>query len=213
MILDVQDLLVIVAHYDDEALFCGGTLLKLADRDCKLRSAVVTDVRHTNPPTPSTKTSPAREMDRQRCRVGAFHAVCRTLGAKPLHLGQQNLKHDGTDDVQIRRRLFHSVAQALADVIRSTRPEAILTHGAAGEYGHAQHVLTHDAIRSERPADLPVWAFDLNGEVRITIDWPSKLRLLRYYRFGGTQAPEWDPTTHPMYRKWCTNVERFSAVS
>ncbi len=103
-LLDVDRLLVVIAHYDDEALFCGGTLLRLAERGADLHLAVITAVEHSNAPEQEGFDT-EREQQRQRRRLAAFQSVCGELGAATSHLGLINLRSDGSDPADTEKAL------------------------------------------------------------------------------------------------------------
>lgn len=110
---------VIVAHPDDETLWCGGLLLQTPQVDW-------------------TVFSLCRRSDRDR--RPKFGRVCQRYGARPIIstlnddpvLGQLNPPR------HIGRRIVRHVGDAEWDIC--------LTHGRDGEYGHQRHRQVHAEV-------------------------------------------------------------------
>ena len=204
--------LVVVAHYDDESLFCGGTLLRVQPLAEKVEIVVVTGVEYTNAP-PSGSVCGEKERARWRKRLDAFANVCRILVVpEPIHFGCRNLDSTGQDRSERKAEIRAEVSLKLGSLLRSGGFDLVLTHGPNGEYGHPQHKLVHETVRAECPRRSALWCFDLAGEQQVQIDRAAKVELLRFYRYRTTQASEWDPLTHPHYKNWCTDVETFKCL-
>lgn len=208
--------LVVVAHYDDESLFCGGTLLALAQAGCTLHLAVVTDVRHTNAPTPFVPRSSEWEEQRQARRLAAFGAVCRELGATATHLGQENLSEHSPPVGPRAARIETGARRGLAPLLAEFRPDVVMTHGRHGEYGHGQHLLTHRLVRDCWHGPLATFALPAPPPAgqrwhAVTVDGERKSRLLAFYREQTTQEGTWDPRQIPAYAPWCGDTEYFVA--
>lgn len=216
-ILKADTVLCVAAHYDDEALFFGGTLLRLAHLGCGIYIVVLTDVAETNPP--ATLEQKAREPRRQRCRLKAFSAVCAELDAAShcLNLPQIANFRGGADE---RNSLLANAGLMLAGLVAEIRPDVILTHGRSGDYtapkycpgwrvARCQHAWANGMVHSlNRPKCFEVAQ---DGDVVVAISREGKLALLEHYRYGCTQEPEWDAMKN--YPEWIGDEERFREMS
>jgi LmbE family N-acetylglucosaminyl deacetylase len=153
-----MEALVIVAHPDDEIIWCGGLLL----RRTKWRWTILS-----------------------LCRAGdiyrapKFQRVCDRLGARgviaDLDDGSPPAELDGPRDIAplIRRHVGHE------------RWDLCITHGANGEYGHPRHRQVHEeVVRLARGGELvcrKLWTFavqcDLDGHCRPLEAADLRLRL------------------------------------
>lgn len=125
--------LVIVAHPDDETMFCGGTIAKL-----KWDWTVV---------------SAAHSLDSPRGRE--FAAACNVLGARPIMLAVRYQGKQATspiDGAEVRRRLLATVCLDEYDVV--------LTHNEDGEYGHRDHIVVNSVVGELR--NRAIWWFGFN---------------------------------------------------
>ncbi len=197
----VKSVLCIAAHYDDEALFFGGTLLELARRGAEIHIGVLTDVKHCNPPKNAEQQ--AKDHLRQRMRLGAFARVCQDLGAQShhAHLGQIA---DAKDPASVRRDALDFLVGLFDTRIETRQPgfDLQITHGSDGDYSderyakgyetaRAQHVLCNEIAREVGTGWCPVWEHHPEGDIIIPALPAGRLALLDYYRYGCTQADEW----------------------
>lgn len=215
MIKDLSNaaVLVIVAHYDDEVLYCGGLLSSTRNRVHALRLVVATGVETTSAPRETPLKVSAEERIRRKNRIGAFRAVCKQLKAESTELEVANLpQREGraTTIFESRRQLIHDrlCTQVNLEVI-----DLILTHGPTGEYGHAQHRCVHDAvINVAREHAKLAWCFasrdEHDYEHQFTIS--RKSELLEHYRDHGPQRPRWSPERDPRSSAWTKDREWFS---
>ena len=181
-------ILAVVAHYDDEALFCGGALNHFREHD--LRIAVVTTVSQCNP-----IDEREAEVERRIKRLAAFNDVADML--------------DVTETIELN--LPNRSPFSCHGTIDRIQPDLVLTHGPDGETGHPQHVNTYNAVRDAW--DGPMWCFTAAGDKIVEIDWDFKQKLLERYRDGTTRTGIWDPRTNPAYAPWCRNIERFAPMA
>lgn len=203
MLTDLRQLIVVVAHYDDETLFCGGLLYKLATAfDCRLHIVVATDVADTN-------HGSTDEPTRQRMRLDSFDAVCQELGATAAHLRTANYRGQAETRGPVLLHLQKTLGRELKRE-PPRPPRAVLTHHASGDYGNHMHQLVHFAVRDVWKG--PLWTFDVNGEERYRIDVKQKRRLLSYYRDSVVMGEEWDPSTQSAFASWVGERESFSQV-
>jgi LmbE family N-acetylglucosaminyl deacetylase len=137
-------ILTIVAHPDDETMLCGGTLALLAQAGAEVHYLCATrgeGGEMGEPPLsdrPGLGTLRAAEM---RCAVQALGGASLAFMdyTDPL-VGVDNQLHPYTSD-------WDALLDQLQANIQALQPQAIITHGSNGEYGHPAHQLTHQAVR------------------------------------------------------------------
>ena len=116
------------AHPDDESIFTGGTIRRLADRG--VRTVVVIAAAGLAPGAGlgcAEAALVARRADEAR-------AACDLLGVDALHLlGYQDAGVDACDDAVAR----------LADVLRAEGATALVTYDDGGIYPHPDHLAVH----------------------------------------------------------------------
>jgi LmbE family N-acetylglucosaminyl deacetylase len=136
-------ILVIIAHPDDETMLSGGALALLtkAGADVYYLCATRGEGGEVGEPPVCARDNlgAAREAE-MRCAV-------QTLGGKgvdfldyidPL-VGENEKLHPYTDD-------FDGLVTDLLTHIQQLQPDALITHGSNGEYGHPAHWLTNQAV-------------------------------------------------------------------
>ena len=125
---------MIVAHPDDESMFCGGTVAKFSSWSWDVVCAA------------HSLGSP---------RGAEFRNACAILGGTPIMLDvEYHGKHGGRslDHAELQTKLAAAVDLAVYDVV--------LTHNPRGEYGQRDHKVVHEVVRSA--AAGTVWMFGFN---------------------------------------------------
>ncbi|MFA5060954.1 MAG: PIG-L family deacetylase [Candidatus Pacearchaeota archaeon] len=112
-----KEVLVIVAHPDDETIWMGGTLLQN-----KWNITIV---------------SLCRKDDADR--APKFMKVCENYNATCF---MSDLEDDSLEDVELRE-----VVDRIRSLISRTKYDYIFTHGENGEYGHKRHIDVHNAVK------------------------------------------------------------------
>ncbi len=112
-----KEVLVIVAHPDDETIWMGGTLLQNR-----------WDV---------TIISLCRKDDRDRAQ--RFMKACENYKARCF---MSDLEDDDLNDITIRE-----VIERIKSLIQKTKYDYIFTHGENGEYRHKRHIDVHRAVK------------------------------------------------------------------
>ena len=178
-----MNVLCLVAHADDEALFCGGLLAAVCKTNCGLTRIVA----WKSPAECNAITdNPEREVARQCNRITAFGRSC----AKVSQL-----------------QPFFSLTGWGAFGLGVT-----ITHGATGEYGHPDHIELHRLTESH-PLPKVHFATESTGTHRILVDWSIKQAMLDCYRYGCTRTREWNPHDNPAYLPWLGEYEYYTADS
>jgi LmbE family N-acetylglucosaminyl deacetylase len=152
-------LLAIGAHPDDETMLAGGTLAWAVRAGLTVRILAVTRGEGGEvgepPVTTQDRLGATREAE-LRCAAAALGAA----GVTFLPFVDPLITYTGSDPAP-PSALFRIDAtpeefeRAVVGVIRAVRADVLLTHGSNGEYGHPQHVYTHDIVRQ---------AFDSAGD-------------------------------------------------
>lgn len=159
----MRKVVAVGAHPDDETAFAGGTLARYAAEgdEVTLVSATRGEGGESgDPPLCSFE-------DLGAVREGELRCAARALGAKDvaflgfvdprIEVGQPGRRIDATLD---------EYAAAIRAVLERIQPDVVLTHGSNGEYGHPQHIFTHEAVLAAirglpletRPSTLYTWA-------------------------------------------------------
>jgi len=150
----MASILAISAHPDDETLFAGGTLAMYAQKGHRVFILETTRGQGGEVGEPPLTT---------RENLAAFREQEVRKAAQVL----------GVDDIfflpyvdpymeinGIARRIevpLQDFAKAISKYVKRLQPDMVITHGSNGEYGHPQHIYTHQATRlalSNGPADI-----------------------------------------------------------
>lgn len=125
---------VIVAHPDDETLWCGKTIAE-------------------HPGTSVLCLTNRRDRPRRR----AFYSALKELGAVGVILDIPDRRSEPASDADERR--LHSTVSYILEPLRSM---TIFTHGPEGEYGHPLHRRVSEIVSSiaGQASGIEVWFFD-----------------------------------------------------
>jgi LmbE family N-acetylglucosaminyl deacetylase len=135
--------LAIAAHPDDE-LFTAGMLAKYASEGHDVYILWTTRGEGGSPGKPPV----CQQSDLGIFREQEARASGASLGAREVFF----LPYIDPLWDAVNKRGFHidapleEFSAALWGVITRLRPQVILTHGSNGEYGHPQHIYTHQAV-------------------------------------------------------------------
>jgi LmbE family N-acetylglucosaminyl deacetylase len=130
--------LVIVAHADDAALFCGGTLRSMADRGARLVLLRVTDDRYDS--------VGASVADTIATNTVQLHAAAKVLGIDDIvELGWQTDQLGDASETTLRERFIYHV--------RRVRPYAVMSFDPYGAF----HEDNQDHIKVAHAVDETYW--------------------------------------------------------
>ena len=199
---EIQSLLAIFAHPDDESFRPGGTLALLARRGVRVQ--VLTATRggagsRGNPPLCAPEELPAMRENELRC-------ACSALGIQPpLLLDYQ--------DGQLTEADPEGLAAQILQVVKATRPQVMLTFGADGLSGHPDHIAIGQAAaeafrRAEDVAALYTLAVPRSlaeslgmkqiravsdESIALAVDvstaWEAKMSAIRCHRTQSGESP------------------------
>lgn len=183
-------ILAIGAHPDDETMLAGGTLAWAAQHGFKVDVLSVTRGEGGERGEPPV----AAQADLGTARAAELRAAAAALGVHEVDFlpYEDPLIEDTGQDPAPATALFRIAATldeftaAIVAVIRRLHADILFTHGSTGEYGHPQHIYTHEAVvaafaAAGDPAQYPeagpayaptalyVWAagYPTNGEPRL----------------------------------------------
>jgi LmbE family N-acetylglucosaminyl deacetylase len=142
--IEMASILVVSAHPDDETLFAGGTLAMYAEKGHRVFILETTRGQGGevgDPPLTTRENLAAfREQEvRQAARILGVEDIFFLPYIDPC------MQING-----IARRIDVSLADfaaAIGEFVQQINPALVITHGSNGEYGHPQHVYTHQATR------------------------------------------------------------------
>jgi LmbE family N-acetylglucosaminyl deacetylase len=204
--------LAIVAHYDDEVLFCGGLLSDLRSVLVDLVLVVVTSIETTSAPR-EVVVPGLEEIERRRRRLAAFAAVRSRLDAHAVELRMPNLSQTSTRRDQVFQDRVGMVRQALVELVPLEDADLVVTHGFEGEYGHPQHCCVHDAVTSLADSsglgDLWTFSGPEYADLHYRHDTIAKRRLLEYYR-QRVDGSLWTPESDVRVQRWTGADEWYS---
>jgi LmbE family N-acetylglucosaminyl deacetylase len=134
---------VLHAHPDDEAIFTGLTVRRLADAGVRVVLVTATNGEEGEPRVP---LGPGVTMRRRR--TAELEHACELLGVERLHL--LGYRDSGAHAGPYHRRAFgaaavHRVAGRLRRIVEAEGANALLHYDPRGIYGHVDHVQVHRA--------------------------------------------------------------------
>jgi LmbE family N-acetylglucosaminyl deacetylase len=141
--LDGRTVVVVHAHPDDEAIFTGATIRRLADRGARVVLVTATAGEMGTPRTPLP-----RGQDLGTVRRRELEAASDELGvARLVLLGRRDSGLPGWDSTSHPRALVKSdlrgLSRTVAVLVEAERAEAVIAYDADGIYGHPDHVAVH----------------------------------------------------------------------
>ncbi|MDJ0814980.1 MAG: PIG-L deacetylase family protein [Desulfobacterales bacterium] len=137
-------ILAVSAHPDDETLFAGGTLAKWSEAGHNVYILETTRGEGGEVGEPALTTQENLGPFRER----EVRKAAEALGAREIYFLPFIDPHMEING--IARRISEPLdvfVDAITRFIKQIQPDVVLTHGSNGEYGHPQHIYTHEATR------------------------------------------------------------------
>ena len=152
----MSGLLLVVAHPDDE-IFCSGLLYHLTSNDIPVNIICLTrgeGGRLGHPPIATRETiADVREAEMIRAASVLGVSSVKFLDCvDPEPDGSRLRAPDHNPD---------AIVASITEEINRSRPDALLTHGSTGDYGHPAHVLVHQlARRAAAETEIQFYTFN-----------------------------------------------------
>lgn len=119
-----KEVIVIVAHPDDETIWMGGTLLKIKEKQDSNVTLICL----------------CRKNDKDR--YPKFQKACEILGVKGYIFDLD----DGEDAGQYKEILLQDIINKISPITNNKLYTTLYTHNENGEYGHIRHIQVNQAI-------------------------------------------------------------------
>lgn len=174
--VEKADLMVFIAHPDDEMLFFGGTIPTYAGE--KKKKVEVVYITYSNKVRRSEALNGLWEMGvRNYPEFGPFADRYPETG----ELSDSYILAGGKEKVQ----------EWLTGVFRKYRPDVVVTHAVTGEYGHPQHKMAADSSKDCFTLAADPDSFPASASAYGT--WQVKKLYLHLYGEEGDQTVfDWD---------------------
>jgi LmbE family N-acetylglucosaminyl deacetylase len=140
----MASILVVSAHPDDETLFTGGTLAMYAEEGhaVYILEATRGEGGEVGEPPLTTRENLAAFRE-QEVRKAALALGTRDIFFLPFI--DPHMEIGG-----VARHIdvpLEDFVKAIGEYVQKIQPDLVITHGSNGEYGHPQHIYTHQATR------------------------------------------------------------------
>jgi LmbE family N-acetylglucosaminyl deacetylase len=193
------------AHPDDEALYTGGTMARLAADGHRVvlvtatagGAGLASSAVHTRAPLGETRQ---RELAQSAAVLGCARVVGLGYGDSGLDIGT------GVSEATFSGTAIESAAVHLAQVLTEERADVITMYDPAGGYGHPDHRQVY--LVGSRAATLACTRVALEA----TVDRRALQRALRLVSWAKRHSPELRPSrydklyTHPSLITHCVDV-------
>jgi LmbE family N-acetylglucosaminyl deacetylase len=159
----MSSLLCLIAHPDDE-LFCAGLLAQLAALDIPVHLACLTRGEGGAPPASVSSASPSSaHRSIADVREQELRCAAQALSINTLSFLDYRDRPPTSDGLQAPAHDPATLQSDIRTLIDRYRPEAVLTHGSNGDYGHPAHALLHRmtlAVINAMPSAPSLYSFN-----------------------------------------------------
>jgi LmbE family N-acetylglucosaminyl deacetylase/SAM-dependent methyltransferase len=180
--LDVDRLIVVAAHPDDETLGAAGILATAAVRGIPVALLVATDGEGSHPGSPTHSPATLALLRRRELRTAVETLG---LGAEPLFLG---LPDGGTDEYR------DAIAAALGEALDRAGSDRVLVLSPWRGDGHRDHRVVGEVVeqvcaaRGVRSRAFPIWLWHWGGPDDVPWEAAERLVLDAAVRDAKTRA-------------------------
>ncbi len=137
-------ILCFFAHPDDETMLCGGTLALLHKMGAQIHYLCAT--RGEGGKSGNPALCPPQELGKLRSQE--LRCAIDALGGGSLEflpyvdprVGPEDTLYPFTENI-------NELVSRIVNILETDKPDAIITHGSNGEYGHPAHILCHKAMK------------------------------------------------------------------
>ena len=148
------------AHPDDE-IYAAGLLAKYASEGHAV--IILTTTRGEGGPLGDPPVTDRANLAAVREQEG--RTAARILGAREVrYLPFVDPLPGPNRGWRAIEQSLETFSGAIAEVLAELRPDVVITHGSGGEYGHPQHLFTHQAVLAAlaqlapwRPSEVLTW--------------------------------------------------------
>ncbi|ORT61190.1 N-acetyl-1-D-myo-inositol-2-amino-2-deoxy-alpha-D-glucopyranoside deacetylase [Streptomyces sp. CB03238] len=198
--LPARRLLLVHAHPDDESINNGATMAKYAAEGAQVTLVTCTRGEEGEVIPPAlAHLAPDREDRLGPHRVGELAAAMKELGVTDHRFlgGPGRFRDSGMMGAEQNRRDgafwntdVDDAAPYLVEIIRSVRPQVLVTYDPDGGYGHPDHIQAHRvAMRAAELAAEPAFRRDLGDPYEIAkIYWNRVPRTVAEEGFARLRA-------------------------
>ena len=140
----MRTILAISAHPDDESLFAGGTLALYAEQGHQVYILETTrgEGGEVGDPPLTTKENLGAYREEE------VRKAARALGARDIFFLPYIDPHMEINGIARAINIpLDDFIKAIKEYVDRLRPDLVITPGSNGEYGHPQHIYTHQATR------------------------------------------------------------------
>jgi LmbE family N-acetylglucosaminyl deacetylase len=148
----MASILVVSAHPDDETLFAGGTLAMYVQRgnDVYILETTRGEGGEVGEP-PLTTRENLGIFREQEVRRAADALGVRDIFFLPFIDPYMEI-NGVARRIEVPLEVF---AEVIGNYVARIQPHVVITHGSDGEYGHPQHIFTHQATRMALNNEAP----------------------------------------------------------
>ncbi len=155
--------LVIVAHPDDETIFCGGTILNYKDWNW---TVICATFKEEDPRGKEFETAMAKFRENKVNIKGIL-----------VGIDERDFKFDKKNECKKK------IAGKIIDL--ELHPDIVFTHNKLGEYNHEAHRLLYEIVHEIISEYCPnVWEFICTGSLNYPQPFKSRIKVVPFKREG-----------------------------
>jgi hypothetical protein len=198
-----KNILIFIAHHDDEVLFTGGLIDNLYNKNINIHLLIATYYINQN-----------INYD-NNIKIKNFLSIVKKYNIKYHELNVPNLS---IKDNNIKINKIPNYSEYRLNIIKKSKKffknnkfDIIFTHNKEGEYGHPQHRLINicvNYLKSNNIINEPIFTFgDKKSNFYLKINLNIKHDLIKMYSFKDTDLKKnvWFNQCLKNYSSWCSD--------